>query len=479
MAVIGGPQSASVKETNSLPSWETRVKPGYSSRGSIHIGILTELPLSPSGNWFLQPGIFYTAKGRKYSMWSDSATAIASDTLLAKQNLSVNYIEIPFNIAYRFPLGGKTSLLLSAGPYLGFFYGGKQVFETRLYASNSYKWQEQPLESGNAEGKIRTFDAGFNGRAGLEIGNVLLTGFFSQGLTSFYQAAYPGSFTHQVRGVSLGIWLNKTRQVAPQPADNDHDGVPDTEDDCPDTAGPAHTRGCPDRDNDGVPDHLDQCPDAPGKPEHQGCPDRDGDGIPDHKDKCPDTPGELKHQGCPDRDGDGIPDETDACPDQPGTAAFNGCPIPDSDGDGLHDQEDDCPAEAGPANNRGCPVIDTVQHIVEQQINRQAQRIFFETGSNRLRPDSKQALDEIVELLKRHSSYKISINGHTDSTGRAATNLRLSQQRAEAVRYYLTQQGIPAANIIARGYGATIPLQSNATAEGRAMNRRVEIRLMQ
>ncbi len=450
MAVMGGPHSASVKETNSLPSWETTVKPGYSSRPGIHIGILTELPLSASSRWFLQPGLFYTAKGRKFSMWSDSAAALISDTLLAKHNLSANYIEIPVNITYKLPLGGKTSLLLSAGPYLGFFYSGKQTFETRLYASNSYKWQEAQLETGNGEGKLRTFDAGFNGRAGLEIGSVMLTGFFSQGLTNFYQADYPGSFTHQVRGVSLGIWLNKVRQTLPAPLDSDGDGIPDTEDECPDAAGPALTGGCPDRDSDGIADTKDQCPDTPGTLQHHGCPDSDGDGIADHEDQCPDTPGERRHQGCPapDRDGDGLPDEADNCPDQ-----------------------------AGPRHNQGCPVVDTVQHMVEEQVNRQAKNIFFATSSDILLPASTQALDEIVEVLKRHSSYNISIHGHTDSTGRAETNLRLSQQRAEAVQRYLVQHGVPAANISARGYGATVPLQPNTTAEGRAMNRRVEIRL--
>lgn len=79
--------------------------------------------------------------------------------------------------------------------------------------------------------------------------------------------------------------------------DADGDGIRDSEDACPDEAGPAHTKGCPDNDNDLVPDHLDKCPTKPGSPDHHGCPDSDGDGVYDDVDKCPGVAGDGE-DGC-------------------------------------------------------------------------------------------------------------------------------------------------------------------------------------
>ncbi len=114
-----------------------------------------------------------------------------------------------------------------------------------------------------------------------------------------------------------------------------------------------------DRDNDGVLDSLDACPDTAGLAALNGCPDKDGDGIADKDDTCPDVAGTAKYQGCPvpDTDKDGINDEEDKCPNVPGVARYQGCPIPDTDGDGVNDEEDKCPNEAGVATNFGCPEI--------------------------------------------------------------------------------------------------------------------------
>ena len=81
--------------------------------------------------------------------------------------------------------------------------------------------------------------------------------------------------------------------------------------------------------------------------------DRDGDGIPDSEDRCPDTAGSEEFNGCPDSDGDGVKDSNDACPEEPGSERFDGCP--DSDGDGIPDNEDRCPEEAAPDQSDGCP----------------------------------------------------------------------------------------------------------------------------
>lgn len=458
MAILGGPHSASVKEQNSLPSWESQVKPGYSSRSGINLGILVDIPISSNGSsrWHFQPGLIYMAKGRKFYLRNDTLTSIQTDTISASSNLGVNYIDFPLNITYKIPLSRKASFILSAGPYVGFFYSGKQKFETRIYSSNSFKDDEVNLESGNAEGKMKTINAGFNARAGFEIGNVLLSGFLSEGLTSFYTAPYEGTFKHQVRGVSLGIWLNKVKQVPKAAKDTDKDGVPDKD---------------------------DACPGVPGLAIHNGCPDKDDDGIADNKDKCPDVAGSGRYNGCPvpDSDGDGMNDEADVCPTLKGVVEFNGCPIPDMDGDGLNDKEDKCPTVAGLISNGGCPEIkhDTIIKAIEDKVHYAARNIFFMANSDQLTKSSFTALDEIVSILKTNTGLKMIIEGHTDSTGKAELNQKLSKQRAESVKKYLMQKGIDDSRLNTFGFGSSKPLQSNETIQGRAGNRRVELKLVQ
>ncbi|MBN9350908.1 MAG: OmpA family protein [Chitinophagaceae bacterium] len=231
-----------------------------------------------------------------------------------------------------------------------------------------------------------------------------------------------------------------------------------------------------DRDHDGVVDSLDRCPDVPGLAALNGCPDKDGDGIADIDDKCPDVAGLAKYQGCPipDSDGDGINDEEDKCPNVAGVARYQGCPVPDSDGDGVNDEEDKCPHEVGPASNFGCPVID-VKTV--EKVNKAAQNIFFNTGSFKLLPKSFTSLKDVVQIMKDNPSYKIAIDGYTDNTGNAGKNQVLSENRANSVKDYLVKNGVDENRITANGHGINDPVASNATAAGRAKNRRVEMKL--
>jgi outer membrane protein OmpA-like peptidoglycan-associated protein len=102
------------------------------------------------------------------------------------------------------------------------------------------------------------------------------------------------------------------------------------------------------------------------------------------------------------------------------------------------------------------------------------QQIFFEFNRAVIRPQSFPILDTVAQVLRDFPDIAIEVQGHTDSRGNDAFNLRLSQQRADAVRQYLINQGIASSRLTARGYGETMPIESNATTEGRAMNRRVE-----
>lgn len=281
-------------------------------------------------------------------------------------------------------------------------------------------------------------------------------------------------------------------------ADRDGDGVPDALDQCPDAPedndGIADSDGCPeDDDDDGVPDAVDACPkvaeDKDGFEDDDGCPDpdNDGDGVADADDRClnqaEDKDGFEDEDGCPDPDNDrdGVLDGQDECPleaeDQDGWQDHDGCPDPDNDGDGIPDSADKCPKEAetlnGVDDDDGCP--DFIR--VEDGEIRTLEPIFFEYGQSRIQQRSEPMLAEMARTIAaRPDLGTISIEGHTDDRGDEGYNLRLSQGRAEAVRRFLIDAGVPSERLIAKGFGETQPIVSNATDAGRATNRRVQFR---
>lgn len=212
-------------------------------------------------------------------------------------------------------------------------------------------------------------------------------------------------------------------------------------------------------------------------------PDLDGDGVPDAEDRCPTilgdaSPGAVR-RGCPaDRDRDGVYDVDDHCPDVPGAAsddpAKNGCPL-DTDGDGIVDAEDACPAERGKATadpkTSGCPDavrIQGTQIIILQQVN-------FETARDEIKADSFDLLGQVASVLTQHPEIaRLAVDGHTDSRGAEKANINLSQRRALSVVRWLTEHGIDARRLEARGFGPRRPIADNASDAGRARNRRVE-----
>lgn len=226
-----------------------------------------------------------------------------------------------------------------------------------------------------------------------------------------------------------------------------------------------------DRDNDGVTDAQDKCPDVAGPVRNNGCPilDTDKDGINDEKDKCPTVAGLARYDGCPvpDTDKDGLNDEQDKCPTVAGLAKYDGCPIPDADGDGVNDEEDRCPTLAGNAANNGCPSIDF-----------NASNIQFATGTSNLTPAAKTELNKLAVILNRdYPNIKLAIEGHTDNVGKAEINQTLSEKRAAAVKTYLIGKKVDATRLSSVGYGPAQPVADNATAEGKAKNRRVEFKV--
>nr|WP_255216602.1 OmpA family protein [Pseudenhygromyxa sp. WMMC2535] len=165
---------------------------------------------------------------------------------------------------------------------------------------------------------------------------------------------------------------------------------------------------------------------------------------------CPREPGPAP-TGCPpDADKDAIPDEDDACPDQPETR--NG-----------YDDDDGCP------------------DVVPEEFASLAgilEGINFDTDKDIIKRDSKPILDAAVETLEKFPQVHIEISGHTDSRGGYEHNMDLSQRRAESVRNYLVEAGIDEARIETRGAGPNEPIDTNDTSEGRANNRRIEVKIL-
>ncbi len=290
--------------------------------------------------------------------------------------------------------------------------------------------------------------------------------------------------------------------LPPRHQDTDSDGILDEVDACPAVPGvrsddPAKNGCPPDRDADGIIDAEDACPEVRGvrsaDPKKNGCPpDTDGDGVLDAEDACPKVPGpasaDPKKNGCPpetDRDGDTIMDGADACPDVAGVASAdpkkNGCP-PDRDGDNILDPVDACPDERGGPDpdpkKHGCPHVTVTKTEIE--ISKQVQ---FKYGRSTLDqtidPVSDDLLIEVKNAIEDHPEIElIEVQGHADNIGGHPYNLQLSQARANAVRAWLVERGIPADKLVAKGYGARVPLGPNETEEGRQKNRRVQFMIV-
>jgi OOP family OmpA-OmpF porin len=140
---------------------------------------------------------------------------------------------------------------------------------------------------------------------------------------------------------------------------------------------------------------------------------------------------------------------------------------PDSDHDGVPDSIDKCPdTPAGvQVDATGCPLKGSIT----------LQGVTFEHNSAQLTVTSHPPLDAMADGLKKHPRVKVDVQGYTDSTGSPAYNIKLSQRRADAVRSYLVDSGVSADQLQTHGFGQAQPVASNATAEGRAKNRRVVV----
>lgn len=302
-----------------------------------------------------------------------------------------------------------------------------------------------------------------------------------------------------------------------KPADTDGDGILDLRDRCPDTPKGALVDkhdGCPwDIDGDGVMEGLDQCASTTqGWPvDDKGCPlDTDLDAVPDGADACPDTPkgAVVDSRGCPaDSDKDGIFDGVDRCPATPKgsivdgvDSATPGCPH-DSDNDGVMDGVDQCaltPTGAS-VDEKGCPkdsdgdrALDGIDQCPDSP---KGQRVDKE-GCPRVRLDKNEGqvlqnvkfhgmelypgTDAWLMLLVESAQYWPEVNFevgvYTDNEGGVAANRATANRRAEVLKAWLVNNGIPASRFTVKAYGPVNFVADNATEEGREKNRRVEVK---
>ncbi len=285
---------------------------------------------------------------------------------------------------------------------------------------------------------------------------------------------------------------------------------------CPGEAGAAGNKGCPwddpDSDGDGMCDEwvvqkkmgfyfekaaedtsiarewfiektckgLDKCPLEHGPAANDGCPlgdpdiDKDGlcdpwvaeksmqdqfDGICTGIDKCPSEAGEAWAQGCPMDDPD--PDKDGVCSEWVATKKLQ------KDFESICTGIDRCPDVAGD-DGHGCP-----KKAVEN-----LEGVTFKSGKATLESNAKKILKGVAKKLVSDEAYKdlnIVIQGHTDNKGKAKKNLKLSENRAKAVMKMLTKYGVKKDRIKAIGLGSTCPVDDNSTADGREMNRRIEM----
>jgi OOP family OmpA-OmpF porin len=271
------------------------------------------------------------------------------------------------------------------------------------------------------------------------------------------------------------------------PADEDGDGVADTDDLCPGTpSGEAvDGDGCPfDDDNDGVYNYMDNCPDTPAGAavDATGCPtDADGDGVFDGLDQCDNTPSGavVDDNGCPtDGDNDGVLDGIDQCDNTPSGAVVDatGCPT-DADGDGVLDGIDQCPGT--PAGREvdaaGCGEFEAA--LAQGRLVLSG--VQFEFNSSDIKDESTADLDRAAAAIRssiaNRPGISIEVQGHSDAIGSEGYNQSLSERRAAAVRDYIVSvESSIAGALTTAGYGESQPIASNDTEEGRTQNRRVE-----
>lgn len=322
------------------------------------------------------------------------------------------------------------------------------------------------------------------------------------------------------RGLSQGLGSPSYRIFAgivyrtPEITDRDNDGIVDENDSCPDEPEDPDMfedeDGCPDNDNDGdtILDADDSCPNEAETVndvlDQDGCPeeDTDEDGLVDDVDQCPDQPETFNEY-----------EDTDGCPDTT-VSLIRGTVVDSQSSDpviatvrveqpqrefvvnmatGAFETEFENPGtykftfkahgyrdlteEYQVVTGQVLEVIARMERRPEIRLEKlmlDLPPIFFVSGKAKILEKSYSTLDIVANFMKNNPEIRLAIGGHTDSVGSNKLNMKLSRDRADSVKTYLIEQGIDETRVDAAGYGEDQPIDTNATAAGRAKNRRVE-----
>lgn len=183
---------------------------------------------------------------------------------------------------------------------------------------------------------------------------------------------------------------------------------------------------------------------------------------------------EIIKEQTSDVDSDGVLDRDDDCVDQAGDAKNKGCPWPDKDNDGVPDDKDNCPEEVGTQENNGCPIVPSkFTEFIESDKN----NILFTVSSSQLDSDAKFTLNSVKTLLDFYTMTSITIEGYASTDGSTAYNQKLSEERAMEIKNYLVSNNIAPERLSIIGYGESRPIANNSTTDGRAKNRRAQIKI--
>ncbi len=202
--------------------------------------------------------------------------------------------------------------------------------------------------------------------------------------------------------------------------------------------------------------------------------DSDFDRVSDSRDQCPDTPAgvPVNRQGCAlDSDMDGVTTDKDRCPGTRRGAEVDefGCAY-DDDKDGIPDHRDSCLGTRPGVKTdiKGCEIRDIIS----------LPGVNFETGLDVVIAGTEYLIKEAADTLIKHPDLQIEVAGHSDNVGDPTANEGLSERRAKTVREFLIRYGVDADRLTYKGYGESMPMADNDTEDGRALNRRVELRLV-
>ncbi len=222
----------------------------------------------------------------------------------------------------------------------------------------------------------------------------------------------------------------------------------------------------------------------------QGNKDSDNDGVADNDDACPTVFGLVALQGCPDSDGDGVVDAKDACKNSYGPKENKGCPYEDTDQDGILDPLDKCPKVFGLLAENGCPAkttiaeteteadkIATEKQAIKKFLKNYSKAIYFQPSKTTFSAEGGAMLKDIAAFLKQFPSAQILVEGHADSIGSYEFNHKIAKERANIIKAFLIKNGIPSTNIEAVSYGERKSVATNMFKAGRALNRRVRIKV--